>query len=134
MDNLTMITKAIAAGFEQADIEKPLRMQLTGASWTAIGSLAAIFFGFVGLVLWAVDTVRKENQRPTLSDLSAAAVFQQHVAASGLSSEEMKRAAASRRERLAARIDREIDRVLAAEREGGRVLGWVGRGRSCLSL
>ncbi len=57
-----MVTKAIAAGFEQADIEKPLRMQLTGASWTAIGSLAAICLGFIGIVLWAVDTVRSKNQ------------------------------------------------------------------------
>ncbi len=32
MDNLTMITEAIAAGFETADIEEPLRMQLIGAS------------------------------------------------------------------------------------------------------
>ncbi len=43
MDNLTMITEAIAAGFEKSDIEKPLRMKLTGASWTAIGSIIAIW-------------------------------------------------------------------------------------------
>ncbi len=41
MDNITMITEVVAAGFEKADIEKPLSMKLTGASWTAIGSIVA---------------------------------------------------------------------------------------------
>ncbi len=125
-DNLTMITEAIAAGFEQAEIEKPLRMQLTGASWTAIGSLAAICLGFIRIVLWAVDTVRSKNQKPTLSDLTAATIYQQHVAASGLSSEE-KRAAESRATGLAVLINREVDKLLARERGGGRFGGWVGR-------
>ncbi len=131
MDNLTMITEAIAAGFEKADIEKPLRMELTGASWTAIGTITAICFAFVGLILWAVDTIRKEKQTPTLSDLCTAAVFQQKVATSHLEPEEARRAAARRAEGLVVVINREVDQFLAREREGGRLVGWVewvGRG------
>ena len=67
--NQSFITDAVAAGLEKAEIEKPLNMKLTGASWTVIGSIVAICFGFAGLVLWAVDTVRKQKERPTLSDL-----------------------------------------------------------------
>ena len=126
--NLSIITDAVAAGFEKAETEKPLNMKLTGASWTAIGSIVAICFGFVGLV----DTVRKEKERPTLSDLCQAAAFEQQVALSEQSPAEMQRAAASRRERLAVLIDREVDRVLAGEREGGRVLGGEGRGWNAL--
>ncbi len=127
MENFTMITNAIAAGFEKADIEKPLQMRLTGASWTAIGSLAAICLGIIGIVFWAVDTVRTKNQKPTLSDLTAAADYQQRVAASTSSSDEIRQAAESREMQLAVLINREVDQLLEREREGGRFGRWAGR-------
>ncbi len=71
MDNLTMITEAVAAGFEKADIEKPLSMKLTGAS--------------------------------------------------RLSPAEMQQAAASRAERLAVLIDREVDRIRRVRGREGRL-------------
>ena len=39
-----------------------------------------IGFGLVGLVLWAVDRVRRKREEPTLSELCAAAAFNQQVA------------------------------------------------------
>ncbi len=79
-----------------------------------------------------MDTVRSKNQKPTFSDLSAAAVCQQKVAASLLEPAEARQAAASRAEGLAVVINREVDQILAREREGGRFLRWVGRGWNAL--
>ncbi len=107
---------------------------LTAKSWldNALGSTDRAWLkkAFRGFLDWSMDCLGLQTTivvneglrplsclKPTLSDLTAAAVYQQHVAASELSSEE-KRAAESRATGLAVLINREVDKLLARERGG----------------